>query len=231
MKDRGTCTVEGCSKPIRSAGLCNGHRAKKWREENSHRIPQCSVEGCENPRASGGLCAKHKYRLQKYGDTSVVRQVQGGPTAERLMAHVDRRGNDECWPWTGHVSERGYGSASRGGRAGATPAHRLIYETFVGSIPEGMDIDHLCHVAEQCRGGDTCPHRRCCNPRHLAPERPVPNTMRGNSPAAVNARKTHCKNGHPFDAANTQVSTKGNRSCRICRAEWKRRRRAAGLKA
>ncbi len=33
--------------------------------------------------------------------------------------------------------------------------HRFIYKARVGPIPEGFDIDHLCH------------NRLCCNPEHL----------------------------------------------------------------
>lgn len=32
-----------------------------------------------------------------------------------------------------------------------------------------------------------------------------------------NARKTHCKHGHPFDEENTYISPRGNRGCRACR--------------
>jgi len=31
-----------------------------------------------------------------------------------------------------------------------------------------------------------------------------------------NARKTHCKRGHPFDAANTYYAPGGQRRCRTC---------------
>ncbi|MGV5046894.1 HNH endonuclease [Rhodococcus pyridinivorans] len=39
------------------------------------------------------------------------------------------------------------------------------------------------------------------------------------------ARKTHCKNGHPFDAENTYIApSTGQRCCRTCRSERSRRR-------
>jgi WhiB family redox-sensing transcriptional regulator len=38
-----------------------------------------------------------------------------------------------------------------------------------------------------------------------------------------NARKTHCRRGHPFTAANTYYSPQGRRNCRIClRLAWQR---------
>jgi len=44
-----------------------------------------------------------------------------------------------------------------------------------------------------------------------------------------NADKTHCKHGHPFDAANTYYAANGERRCRACRrARLARARRRAG---
>ncbi|MFG2677063.1 HNH endonuclease signature motif containing protein [Streptomyces sp. NPDC048445] len=225
-----TCSEDGCDKPVDSKGRCSYHYGKHHRDT----APLCAVEGCPNPRAaaSHGLCQKHLYRKRRYGDPLVVQQIQNGDLKARLTRLIDRRAPEECWPWTGAVSKRGYaytkGTESRDSHA---LAHRLVYETFVGPIPDGLTIDHLCHRAEECKGGFGCPHRRCCNPSHLAPEDSVANTMRGNSPSAINARKTHCQNGHAFNAVNTSVSRTGKRTCRPCRAAWKQRRRAAGLSA
>ncbi len=36
-------------------------------------------------------------------------------------------------------------------------------------------------------------------------------------PGHFNADKTHCKHGHPFDAANTYYAANGERRCRACR--------------
>lgn len=60
-----------------------------------------------------------------------------------------------CWLWTGHVNNAGYGTFSVRGRS--TLVHRLAYEEMVGPIPEGFDVDHLCHT------------RTCLNPKHLEP--------------------------------------------------------------
>lgn len=40
--------------------------------------------------------------------------------------------------------------------------------------------------------------------------------MQHNSPAAINAAKTHCKLGHPFDEMNTRINSRGHRRCRTC---------------
>ncbi len=42
------------------------------------------------------------------------------------------------------------------------------------------------------------------------------NILRGESPAALHAIKTHCPNGHPYDDENTYIATTGQRCCRAC---------------
>src|SRR5690606_20318080 len=60
---------------------------------------------------------------------------------------------DGCWLWVGATTWNGYGRIRRGGRV--VLAHRATYELYVGSIPPGMSLDHLCHT------------RNCVNPAHL----------------------------------------------------------------
>jgi hypothetical protein len=41
----------------------------------------------------------------------------------------------------------------------------------------------------------------------------------------VQARKTHCAQGHPYDDQNTAF-TRRQRRCRTCMAQWQREKRA-----
>ncbi len=97
------------------------------------------------------------------------------------------------------------------------PAYRRTYRMFVGEIADGYEIDHLCRVP------------RCVNPRHLQAVPPAVNNWRSDSPASVNARKTHCIRGHEFTPENTlrQVRKTGkvDRKCRACHALRERLRR------
>lgn len=72
-----------------------------------------------------------------------------------------------CWVWVGRKNRNGYGRACWQGKEPV--AHRLVYELVVGTIPEGMFLDHLCR------------NRACCNPEHLEPVTPQVNTLRGNT--------------------------------------------------
>lgn len=126
---------------------------------------------------------------------------------DRFWAKVDKSG--ECWIWTRHIDSDGYGISSFGGRN--QKAHRIAWEMANGPIPTGLTLDHLCRV------------RSCVNPAHLEPVPVVENVMRGHGVGSANASKTECVNGHPFDAVNTYIGTKGHRGCIACRRAADRR--------
>ena len=111
---------------------------------------------------------------------------------------------DDCWEWTGARSG-GYGRFSFGGRIAY--AHRIAYEIWVGPIPEGLQIDHLCR------------NRACVRPDHLEPVTHKENILRGVGLTAKHAVKTHCPHGHLYDGRDNR----GKRICRRCRADAKRR--------
>lgn len=110
---------------------------------------------------------------------------------------------EKCWIWQS-TTKNGYGvlyvwegMAMRGVRA-----HRFIYEKFVGPIPTGLTIDHLCR------------NRICVNPQHLEAVTLRENILRSDSAAAINARKTHCVNGHELSGSNLRFNR--SRTRRIC---------------
>jgi len=74
---------------------------------------------------------------------------------------------DGCWMWTGGVTGHGYGAFWVGGRT--LGAHRISYELYVGKIPDGLHLDHLCKQT------------LCVNPYHLEPVTLAENNKRKNT--------------------------------------------------
>lgn len=128
---------------------------------------------------------------------------------ERFWEKVDRQGPDDCWLWTAAgLTSRGYG-IFRANHKGIG-AHRWLYEQTYGPLPEGAVLHHRCET------------RACVNPAHLEPTTSRDNVLRGNGTSAANARKTHCKRGHPLSGDNLYIDATGRRHCRECRRAWGR---------
>lgn len=124
-----------------------------------------------------------------------------------LDKRIEPEPNSSCWVWVGWRRSRlGYGGIYRNGRT--SDAHRYVYERLIGPIPHGLQIDHLCRVPA------------CVNPAHLEPVTMQENVRRGYGFSAMNARKTHCPRGHPFNETNTRVGKTGSRFCRLCSRLW-----------
>lgn len=127
---------------------------------------------------------------------------------ERFWAKVDK--TDTCWLWTGSRTNLGYGQFRLGGACRF--AHRVAFVWAKGDVPDGLVLDHLCRTPN------------CVNPDHLEPVTQRVNVLRGESPAARQARLTECSQGHRFDAGNTHIDSKGKRRCRQCKAAANRAR-------
>jgi len=127
-------------------------------------------------------------------------------SADRLLAHRTIDEETGCWLWTASKNNVGYGHVHIDGQTRLV--HRVSYRTFVGEIPDGLVLDHLCRV------------RHCFAPQHLEPVTQAENVRRG-----VRSIRTHCPNGHEFTEANTYLyGPRANRHCRTCNRD---RHRAA----
>jgi hypothetical protein len=125
---------------------------------------------------------------------------------ERFHQYAEPITESGCWIWTASENGKGYGQFSVKGIP--VKAHVFAYEFYRGAMPIGLMPDHLCRV-------------RCCvNPWHMEAVPNKINVLRGDSPTAINARKTSCIRGHVFDQANT-YTYKSRRYCKSCqRDNW-----------
>lgn len=88
-------------------------------------------------------------------------------SAESFWARVDKRGDDECWPWKGPELKSGHGLLSWQ-RKKVTP-HRLAF--FLHRDGEEVTMDPqasgILNPAPHMFVVHTCTNRLCCNPAHL----------------------------------------------------------------
>lgn len=143
------------------------------------------------------------------------------PIAQRFWPKVDKRGVDECWPWTGARIPQGYGRMGAGSPRRSLATHRVSWELANGAtIPSGMIVMH------------TCDNPSCVNPSHLK----LGTTQDNNRDCIAKGRnaftlRTHCPRGHEYSAENTYLRNGKHRVCRTCgraaTARWLPQKRAA----
>jgi hypothetical protein len=171
-----TCSLDGCDAPALARGFCNTHYAR-WRRNGDpgpaallrEKQGSCSVLECGRLAHSHSLCGVHYQRFRKYGTT----ELPTPPTLEQRLLKRVVRSEGGCWMWTGAKNLQGYGKISVQNHP--EQAHRVSYEHYVGPIPDGMQIDHICHT------------RACINPDHLRPVTPKQNNEHRAGPSAVSS--------------------------------------------
>lgn len=124
------------------------------------------------------------------------------PAVERFADKFVKT-DEGCWEWTGAVAN-GYGYFRTGQGRRTTTAHRWSYENFVGHVPAGLHIDHLCR------------NRICVNPMHLEAVTQPENNRRKDVALGSGKYAETCKRGHAFTPENTAIYG-GRRSCISCR--------------
>lgn len=139
--------------------------------------------------------------------------AHGRTFRERLFSRLVIDPETGCLNWTGPTNSNGYGWVNTRGRI--IGAYRAMYELFVGPVPDGMELDHLCR------------NPRCASPDHLEAVTHRENIRRSHGLFADRARQTHCIHDHEFTVANTYWRSNGTRACRTCQAIRNARRAEA----
>lgn len=96
----------------------------------------------------------------------------------RIGEHIKPQPNG-CWFYNGIGTEYHivYPTKGKRGDQHAVRAHRYVYETLVGPIPDGHELHH------------TCLNPGCCNPEHLVPLTPAAHKAEH---AALRSTCPHC---------------------------------------
>lgn len=187
VRQESSCRVDGCERKPHSKNLCGTHYSR-WKKHGDPELgarPErntsaCKEDACDLPVLARGWCTNHYSQWHKYGSPDGSPRI--APTAdERFWSKVDKNGPDappswdgaaltgNCWLWTAASMPAGYGNFMER-HEGNVPhwigAHRYAYQTLVGSIADGLTLDHLCR------------RPACVNPDHLEPVTKAENTRR-----------------------------------------------------
>jgi len=119
------------------------------------------------------------------------------PAEMRFWIKVDKRGEQDCWPWLASKTKFGHGQFYSCGAVRG--AHIFAYELQYGKVPEGQEIHHICK------------NPSCVNPLHLTP------LTKSKHTSLQFLDITHCKRSHAFTPDNTGHYKNGGRYCKLCR--------------
>ena len=117
-------------------------------------MKECFVDGCRKKVVAKGFCDRH-YRRSKEGLEMTVPIIEFGLSLkDRVLKGMDIKDlKTGCVNWKMYRNPDGYGQFGFNGKK--VFAHRSSYEVFIGEIPKGFIVRHICD------------NPSCVNPEHL----------------------------------------------------------------
>lgn len=152
----------------------------------------CSVSGCPKKVEKRGMCNPHYQRMRLGRPIDEPMRPREYESIEHMLKFNVIK-TDHGFIWNA-VQQRGYVLTNFG------MAHRVVYEYFMGPIPEGMELDHL----------PDCP-KNCVTVAHLTP--------RTKSDHAKIGWERGQFEGNGWSEAAREKRTKQD-ICRVCGAEY-----------
>jgi alpha-tubulin suppressor-like RCC1 family protein len=205
-------TARGMAEPTRRSDMLKGI---------------CGVEGCDRPHNARGWCKMHYKRWLANGDVGPAGLLRG-PDREGCEVDGCAKPHEAHGYCILHYTRwKKYGDPLKGAKPDRPLTIGGIHQRMRRMFPKAgrceycggrgrTDYASIGHVYTEDRMDwfELCP--RC---HQWFDGKPA-----GMASGAKRLAKTHCKNGHPWDEANTDVRPRGRR-CRACAREEERRRR------
>lgn len=105
----------------------------------------CSIYGCgRGGRIRRTWCSRHYHRWQMDGDPQRSGRANHATPEESFLARTEPLLWDDHLIWAGADNGHGYGTISVDGKM--VGAHRYAWERENGPVPDGLYVDHVCHV-------------------------------------------------------------------------------------
>jgi len=161
------CRNRACVNPAHLEPVTHQENILRGETIASRRAAQTACVNGHEFTEQNTIWRDDRHRTCRECQRKAVREAQGRarrrlaeqrePQVPRPRATVDYVADPDsgCWIWQRHLTLDGYGlKRFEGVKMGA---HRAYYLIFMGPIPDGMELDHLCR------------RRACVNPDHLEP--------------------------------------------------------------